>query len=177
MRSSSVTYFFKYYVLDQQLTIFNYTTNLTVTSFTSNFLLLGNIAGLLGAIYAKSFARTVDKKNAYSGALIVSSIISCCFYFVQPHNVMLIFSFSLIGGFPFRGCLSTPMGHIHRYCRLWGMEIRKKIDRSHYGGISIRAEAWSCIWPVHVWHGLWHITDMSIMLSRLNILFTGFECS
>jgi GPH family glycoside/pentoside/hexuronide:cation symporter len=99
MRSSSVTYFFKYYVLDQQLTIFNYTTDLTVGSFTSYFLLIGNIAGLLGAIYAKSFAKTVDKKNAYSGALIASSIISCCFYFVQPHNVLIIFSLSVIGGF------------------------------------------------------------------------------
>ena len=99
MRGSSATYFFKYYVLDQQLNIFNYSINLSVTSFTSNFLLLGNLAGFLGAICAQSFSKTVDKKNAYSGALIVSAIVSCCLYFVQPYNVLIIFSISVIGGF------------------------------------------------------------------------------
>ncbi len=99
MRSSSVTYFFKYYVLDQQLIIFNYAKDLTVGSFTSYFLLIGNIAGLVGAIFAKTFAKTVDKKNAYSGSLIASAIISCCFYFVQPYNVLVIFSLNVVGGF------------------------------------------------------------------------------
>jgi GPH family glycoside/pentoside/hexuronide:cation symporter len=99
MRDSSTPYFFKYYILDQQLVIFNFAKNLTIDSFTSSFLLAGSISTLFGAIFAKLFATTLDKKNAYSGFLIASAVISCGFYFIQPHNVLLMFSLNVFASF------------------------------------------------------------------------------
>jgi len=99
MRSSSTPYFFKYYVLDQQLDLFGYTINLSINGFTSAFAVVGSIATLIGAILAKLFAKTLDKKNAYAGFLISSAVISCAFYFLQPHNVVLIFLLNVIVSF------------------------------------------------------------------------------
>jgi GPH family glycoside/pentoside/hexuronide:cation symporter len=106
IRGSSATYFFKYYVLDQEFVIFNSAINLTVTSFTSNFLLAGSISTLIGAIFAKRFASTLDKKNTYSGFLIASALVSCGFYYVQPYNVLMIFSLNIALSF-FMGAVSV----------------------------------------------------------------------
>ncbi len=106
MRDSSTTYFFKYYILEQQLEFLNFTKYLTIDGFTSSFLFAGSISTLVGAILAKSFAKTFDKKNAYSGLLIACAVTSCGFYFIRPHNVLLIFSLNVIGSV-FMGAVSV----------------------------------------------------------------------
>jgi GPH family glycoside/pentoside/hexuronide:cation symporter len=106
MRGSSTPYFFKYYVLEQRLVIFNFTKDLTIDSFTQSFLLAGSIATLIGAIMAKTFAKKLDKKNAYSGFLIASAVVSCGFYFLAPHNVLLMYSLNVIISF-FMGAVSV----------------------------------------------------------------------
>ena len=95
MRGSSTPYFFKYYILEQQL--FNF--NLSIDAFISWFASVGSAATLLGAFSAQTFAKTLDKKNTYSGFLMGSAIVSCAFYFVQPHNVMLIFGLNIVLSF------------------------------------------------------------------------------
>ena len=106
MRGSSTPYFFKYYVLDQQLEIFSLKIPLTVDGFTSAFATVGNGATLLGAVLAIVFAKIMDKKNTYSGFLIASAVISCGFYFLQPRNVLLIFGLNVIVSF-FMGAVSV----------------------------------------------------------------------
>ena len=106
MRGSSTPYFFKYYVLDQQLHLFGYSINLTIDGFTSAFMFVGNIATLLGALLALVFARVFDKKNTYAGFLITSAVLSCSFYFLAPHNVLLIFGLNVIVSF-FMGTVSV----------------------------------------------------------------------
>jgi GPH family glycoside/pentoside/hexuronide:cation symporter len=106
MRGSSTPYFFKYYVLDQHLVIFNISKNLTIGSFTSSFLLVGSMSTLIGAILAKLSAKKMDKKNAYSGFLIFSAVVSCGFFFLRPHNVLLIFGLNVIVSF-FMGAVSV----------------------------------------------------------------------
>jgi glycoside/pentoside/hexuronide:cation symporter, GPH family len=106
MRGSSTPYFFKYYVLGQQLHLFGHTINMTIDGFTSAFMTVGNIATLLGAILAMLFAKLLDKKNAYSGFLIASAVISCSFYFLQPNDVLLIFGLNVIVSF-FMGTVSV----------------------------------------------------------------------
>lgn len=99
MRGSSTPYYFKYYVLDQQLVVFNFVKDLTIDSFTSSFLLVGSISTLVGAVLAKLFAKKLDKKNAYSGLLITSAVVSCGFYYVQPYNILTIFGLNVIVSF------------------------------------------------------------------------------
>lgn len=102
MRGSSTPYFFKYYVLEQE--IFNI--KLTIDGFISSFAAIGSASTLVGAIMAKLFAKTLDKKNTYSGFLIASAVISCGFYFIDPNDVLLIFSLNVIVSF-FMGAVSV----------------------------------------------------------------------
>ncbi len=106
MRGSSTPYFFKYYVLGQELRIFSWKVQLGVDAFTSAFAMVGNLATLVGALLAILFAKILDKKNTYSGFLIASAVISCGFYFLQPHNVLLIFGLNVVVSF-FVGAVSV----------------------------------------------------------------------
>lgn len=106
MRGSSTPYFFKYYVLGQELQIFSWKVQLGIDAFTSAFATAGNLATLAGAALAILFAKILDKKNTYSGFLIASAVISCGFYFLQPHNVLLIFGLNIVVSF-FIGAVSV----------------------------------------------------------------------
>lgn len=102
MRGSSTPYFFKYYVLEQQF----FGLNLSIDALISWFASVGSAATLLGALSAKTFAKTLDKKNTYSCFLMGSAIVSCAFYYIQPHNVLLIFGLNVVLSF-FMGAVSV----------------------------------------------------------------------
>jgi GPH family glycoside/pentoside/hexuronide:cation symporter len=99
MRGSSIIYYFKYYILDQKLNLFGLDLNLSFTTFTSSFLLIGTGFTILGAILTKWLSKTFDKKNTYVGMLLTVSLVNCMFYFLQPQNVVLIYLFNIIISF------------------------------------------------------------------------------
>jgi GPH family glycoside/pentoside/hexuronide:cation symporter len=99
MRSSSIIYYFKYYILDQQLNIFGSSINLSYEVFTSSFLLIGTGFNILGAILTKWLSKVFDKKNTYVGMLLTSSLVNCLFFFMQPQNVILIYLLNIIVSF------------------------------------------------------------------------------
>ncbi len=101
MRGSSTPYYFRYFVLDQQMSLFGLDINLTYEVFTSSFVTVGTIATLTGAILTKWFSDKIDKKNVYSGFLITSALFSCLFYFLQPGNVMPVFMLNILVSFFF----------------------------------------------------------------------------
>jgi glycoside/pentoside/hexuronide:cation symporter, GPH family len=101
MRGSSTAYYFRYYVQDQQLNLLGNTINLTYEVFTSSFVTLATVSTLTGAILTKWFAKRLDKKNTYSSFLISSALFSALFYFLQPHNVLLIFGLNILVSFFF----------------------------------------------------------------------------
>jgi glycoside/pentoside/hexuronide:cation symporter, GPH family len=99
IRNSSVPYYFKYYVLDQQLNLFGRSIDLNFEVFTSAFLLSGSVATVVGAILTKWFAKIIDKKNTYAGFLIASALLSTIFYFLRPPQVVLIFLINILFSF------------------------------------------------------------------------------
>lgn len=99
MRNSSIVYYFKYYVLDQQLDLFGQTIALPYATFTSSFLLTGTLFTILGAILTKWISRRFDKKNTYTGCLLISVLGSCGFYFLEPSNVLLIYLLNIVISF------------------------------------------------------------------------------
>ncbi len=101
MRGSSTTYYFRYFVGDQQLALLGLNVDLTYTLFTSSFITAGTIATLAGAILTKKFNRLLDKKFVYSGFLISSSFFSCIFIFLQPDNIMLMYTLNIFVSFFF----------------------------------------------------------------------------
>lgn len=99
VRSSSIVYYFKYYVLNQQLNLFGNIIDLPIEAFTSSFLIIGTIFNILGVISTKWISQKFDKKNTYVGSLFVSAIGSVLFYFLSPSNVVLIYFVNIIISF------------------------------------------------------------------------------
>ncbi len=99
MRNSSVLYYFKYYVKDQQLNLFGNVIDLSFEAFSSSFLLTGTVVTILGAILTKWFAKKLDKKNTYAGFLILSALSCSLFYLLEPQNVLLIYFLNLVFSF------------------------------------------------------------------------------
>lgn len=101
MRGSATPYYFRYFVLDQQLALFGSTIDLNYTVFTSSFVTLGTVATLLGAICAKPLTRWMDKKNTYATFLVASASASAFFFFLEPGNVLLIYLLNVLLSFFF----------------------------------------------------------------------------
>lgn len=99
MRNSTIVYYFKYYVLDQQINLFGSTIDLTYETFTSSFLLSGSILTIIGAILTKWISNKFDKKLTYVGCLLISSIANSFVYFLQPNDVVMIYLLNLIVSF------------------------------------------------------------------------------
>jgi len=106
MRGSSTAYYFRYFVEDQQLVLLGYTINLTYEIFTSSFVTMGSVATLAGAIMTRVFTKRMDKKRVYSSFLIISASFSCFFFFLQPHNVLLIYTLNILVSY-FFGAVSV----------------------------------------------------------------------
>ncbi|MBU0472526.1 MAG: MFS transporter [Bacteroidetes bacterium] len=99
MRSSSIIYYFKYYILDQELNLFGTIIPLSYENFTSTFLLSGTIFNIIGAILTKWLSKRFDKKNTYAACLFISAVGSISFFFLEPHNVILIYLINLFVSF------------------------------------------------------------------------------
>lgn len=99
VRNSSVLYYFKYYVKNQQLDLFGYVINLSFESFSSSFLIIGMSATILGAILAKWFAKKLDKRNTYVGFMFLAAIATSIFYIVEPQDVLLIYALNIVFSF------------------------------------------------------------------------------
>jgi GPH family glycoside/pentoside/hexuronide:cation symporter len=101
IRNSSIMYYFKYYIQDQQLNLFGYVIDLSFEAFASSFMLSGTVFTIIGAILTKWITKKLDKKNTYAGFLLLSAAFSSVFYFLQPQNVLLIYILNLLVSFFF----------------------------------------------------------------------------
>lgn len=101
MRNSSIAYYFKYYVGDQQLNLFGKVIDLSYGVFTSSFLLSGSIVTIIGVILTTWFSKVLDKKNTYAWFLIASATVNAVVYFVRPQDVVLIYILNLFVSFFF----------------------------------------------------------------------------
>jgi GPH family glycoside/pentoside/hexuronide:cation symporter len=101
MRSSSIAYYFKYYVGDQDWNLFGHVFHMSINDFTSSFLMSGTIATVIGAILTGWFSRIFDKKNTYLGFLISSAVLCAAFYFLSPQDVTIMYILNLLVSFFF----------------------------------------------------------------------------
>ncbi len=101
MRGSATTYYFRYYVGDQELSMLGYAWDLGYTILTSSFVTTGTIATLIGAISTKFFTKFIAKKSVYSWWLVVSATFSLLFFFLEPDNVVLMYILNVLVSFFF----------------------------------------------------------------------------
>ena len=101
MRSSSISYYFKYYVGAQHWNLFGHDFNMTFDDLTSTFLMSGTIATVVGAILTNWFSKIFDKKLTYQGFLMISAVLCAAFYFLSPQNLTLMYILNLLVSFFF----------------------------------------------------------------------------
>jgi GPH family glycoside/pentoside/hexuronide:cation symporter len=98
-RNSSIMYYFKYYVQDQQLVVFGKAIHLPFDTFASSFMLTGTGATIVGAILASWFTKKLDKRNTYAGFLALSALLCTLYYFIRPNQVVLIYLVNILLSF------------------------------------------------------------------------------
>jgi GPH family glycoside/pentoside/hexuronide:cation symporter len=101
IRSGSIIYYFKYFVGDQQLTLFGNTYMFSCDSMTSTFLIVGTVMNILGIILTGWFSKVFGKRNTYVGFLCATGIFTAVFYFFSSGDVIAMFIMQLLVSFTF----------------------------------------------------------------------------
>ena len=99
MRNSTIVYYFKYFVQNQEVKIFSSIIGSSYEALTSSFLLSGTVFTILGAILTKWLSKKFDKKLTYVGCLLISTIANGFVFFLGPQDVVLIFLLNIIVSF------------------------------------------------------------------------------
>lgn len=101
MRGSSTTYYFRYFVGNQELNLLGMNIDLGYALFTSSFIGVGTVATFIGALLTSQINKYISKKTIYSRFLIMSAICSLLFYFLAPENIILIYTLNALVSFFF----------------------------------------------------------------------------
>ena len=99
VRGGSISYYFKYYIQNQQILLFGSTIDLSIEIFTSSFLMIGSLATVAGAVLAKWFSKVIGKKSTYAWFLSLSSLLNVIYFFITPGNVYLIYISQIVLSF------------------------------------------------------------------------------
>ncbi|RJP73168.1 MAG: MFS transporter [Ignavibacteriales bacterium] len=98
LRDGSILYYFKYYIKDQTVNIFGTDYNFSQASMASAYMSIWLGTNILGVLIAKPLAHKIGKKNAFLLSVISSTILSFIIFFLQPHQVILIFLMNILIG-------------------------------------------------------------------------------
>ena len=101
MRGSSTTYYFRYFIGNQELNLLGMNIDLGYALFTSSFIGVGTVATFIGALLTSRINKYISKKTIYSRFLIMSAICSLLFYFLSPENIILIYTLNALVSFFF----------------------------------------------------------------------------
>jgi GPH family glycoside/pentoside/hexuronide:cation symporter len=89
IRDGAAIYYFKYYVQTQGAFQIN-SLNLTIT-LSSLYFVLGQAANIVGVVLAKPVSDRMGKKGTFLSAMLLATVFSIFFYFIDRSNTTLIF--------------------------------------------------------------------------------------
>lgn len=95
LRDGSIMYYFKYFVHDQVLPIFG---NVAWDKLAGAYMTIWLVSNLLGVLIAKPASAKFGKKSTFIGSMLVASIFSLVFYWVNPNAIGIIFLLNIIVG-------------------------------------------------------------------------------
>jgi len=101
MRSSSVTYYFRYFINEQNIILFGSEYQLSIELLTTVFFTSGSVAGIVGAMLTNRLIKNIDKRKIYGGFLITSAIMGALYYVFPADSLLLIFTTNIILTFLF----------------------------------------------------------------------------
>ncbi len=97
IRLSVTAHYFKYYVGEQEITLFGTTRKYGFEWLASAFNTIGQALSLVGVMLVPWFARLVGRKQALVILMIAALVSTVAFFFFEPHNLILIFAFQAVG--------------------------------------------------------------------------------
>jgi len=97
IRMSVTAHYFKYYIGEQDVTLFGTTYRYGFEVLASVFNAVGQGFAILGVILVPWFSRLFDKKRAIIILFVVAMICTGSYYFLSPENLVLIFILQAIG--------------------------------------------------------------------------------
>lgn len=99
MRNTAITYYFRYYVGEQSVSIFGFTWEPSIAVLTSTVLTSGLVVTILGVILTRRIARRFDKKMTYITCMGISAVFAALFFFLPPNAVVTMLILNLIVSF------------------------------------------------------------------------------
>ena len=98
LRDGTILYYFKYFIKDQSLAWFGTSYNLSQEVLATTYLTTWVATNIIGVVIAKPLAARFGKKMTFMIAIIISSIFSFIFYFLEPNQIYLIFTLNFFIG-------------------------------------------------------------------------------
>ena len=92
-------YYFKYFVQDQSFSFLGNTYHFSFESLASAFMLSGTVMTIIGAILTMKFSTLFDKAKTYLAFMVLAGISTGVYFFLNPQNLILIFTLNLIFSF------------------------------------------------------------------------------
>ena len=87
-------YYFKYYIVEEE----HASISLFGISFVLSglYLAVGQAANILGVILAAPLSNSIGKKKTYMGAMLIATVFSVIFYWLDKEELVLIFTFQIL---------------------------------------------------------------------------------
>lgn len=94
IRDGATVYYFKYYIVEEE----HASISLFGISFVLSglYLAVGQAANILGVILAAPLSNSIGKKKTYMGAMLIATVFSVIFYWLNKDELILIFIFQIL---------------------------------------------------------------------------------
>jgi GPH family glycoside/pentoside/hexuronide:cation symporter len=106
-RISVTAHYFKYYIGEQQASIFGKIYNFGFIELTSAFNGINQALSIIAVLFTKWIAEIFGKKKAYISLFLITVISIAAYFFLKPENIILIFVLQIIGSIT--GAPLTPL--------------------------------------------------------------------
>ncbi|PID69117.1 MAG: MFS transporter [Flavobacteriales bacterium] len=94
IRDGATVYYFKYYVVEENFTDINFMGFTFVLS--GLYLAIGQVANIIGVILAAPVSNKIGKKKTYMGAMVIATLFSIFFFWLEKDQLILIFLLQII---------------------------------------------------------------------------------
>lgn len=94
IRDGATVYYFKYFVIEEDYA----TASFLGISFVMSglYLAVGQAANIIGVILAAPVSNRIGKKATYMGAMIIATVFSILFYWLEKDDIAMIFVFQIL---------------------------------------------------------------------------------
>ncbi len=99
MRNSTIMYYFKYFIQEQEIVLFGHVWNLSFEKLSTYYLLSGTTATILGAVLTKRLSQYLGKSVCYLGFLVLAGLSTAGVYFLGPEDLKVLWLLQLVTSF------------------------------------------------------------------------------